>query len=173
MSQAYSYRLDPTIPSFPDEKPLFIYDGHCVLCSGWVQTVLRLDKKGRFRMLAAQSPLGQAIYVHYGLDPVHHDTNLVLLNGVAYTKSRSSIIIVASLGFPWTLARVGLLVPRAMLDRLYELVARNRIRWFGKHEHCMLSLAGYETRFLTGDFSVAVTPDAVTPPAASLPGCTI
>ena len=79
----YSYRDDPAVPSFPDDKPIIVFDGYCALCSGWAAFVLRHDPDSRFRLLSAQSPLGHALYVHYGLDPEDYETNILIANGHA------------------------------------------------------------------------------------------
>ena len=83
----YSYRSDPRVPPFPDDRPIFIFDAYCVLCSRWVELVLRYDRAGRFRLLSAQSALGRALYVHYGLDPENYETNILLIDGVALIKA--------------------------------------------------------------------------------------
>src|ERR1700682_462317 len=98
--RAYSYRDDATVPSFPDDRPIFVFDGHCVLCSAAAQFVLRHDKRRRFRLLAAQTLLGAAIYSHYGLDSTNYQTNMVLEDGRAWLKSESSIRIFEGVGFP-------------------------------------------------------------------------
>ncbi|MEK1925368.1 MAG: DCC1-like thiol-disulfide oxidoreductase family protein, partial [Rhizobium giardinii] len=64
---AYSYRSDPAVPAFADDQSIIVFDGECIFCSGWVNFVLRHDKQGRYRFLTAQSPLGEALYRHYGL----------------------------------------------------------------------------------------------------------
>ena len=56
--EAYSYRLSPDVPDFEDDKPLIIFDGHCIFCSHWAQFVIRHDPEGRIRLLAAQTPPG-------------------------------------------------------------------------------------------------------------------
>jgi hypothetical protein len=71
---AYSYKQDPAVPAFPDDRPIIIFDGYCVLCSRFAQFVLRHDRRAVFRLLAAQSSLGQAIFRHLGLDPVSFQT---------------------------------------------------------------------------------------------------
>ena len=87
MRHAFSYRQDPTVPAFPDDRPIIIFDGHCVLCSSRANFVLRHDPLGKYRLLAAQSPLGGALYVHLGLDPDDYQTNILLAGGVAWLKS--------------------------------------------------------------------------------------
>jgi hypothetical protein len=72
MSRApFSFRNDPAVPAFPDDRPIIIVDGQCVFCSSFAQFILWADRKRRFRLLGAQTPLGIALYRHYGLDPVN------------------------------------------------------------------------------------------------------
>src|SRR5262245_55564829 len=104
MPQPYSYRDDPAVPHFADDKPLIIFDGLCALCSGSAQFVLRHDAPGAFRLLAAQSPLGQALYTHYRLDPTDYETMILIADGVAWFKSEAAIRIAQGLGLPWSRA---------------------------------------------------------------------
>lgn len=146
--EAYSYRRDPAVPPFPDDRPIIIFDGYCVLCSRWAQFVLRHDRKGRYRLLAAQSPLGHALYVHYGLDPVHYETNILIEDGRAWLKAEGTLRMAKGLGAPWSFAAILRVLPRALRDRLYEIMARNRLRWFGTRETCFVPDARYADRFL-------------------------
>src|SRR5262245_41590912 len=144
----YSYRDDPALPRFPDDRPIIIFDGYCALCSGWAQFVLRHDRQGRFRLLSAQSPLGHALYVHYGLDPQDYETNILIEDGVAWFKSESSVRMLEALGFPWSLARAFRILPMRLRDWLYDMVARNRLRWFGKRTTCYLPDPKFSGRFI-------------------------
>jgi predicted DCC family thiol-disulfide oxidoreductase YuxK len=144
----YSYRGDPNVPSFPDDRPIIIFDGFCALCSGWANFVLRHDPHGRFRLASAQSPLGYALYVHYGLDPKDYETNILIEEGRAWFKSEGSIRMAEGLGWPWKLAAVFRILPRVVRDPMYEFIARNRLRFFGKRESCYLPQKQYEDRFL-------------------------
>jgi predicted DCC family thiol-disulfide oxidoreductase YuxK len=144
----FSYRRDPAVPSFPDDRPIIIFDGTCVLCSGFAQFVLKHDRCRRFRLLPAQTPLGAALYGHYGLDPKSYETNILLEEGEAWLKSEGSIRMFERLGLPWSLASAWRIVPHPIRDRLYDVVARNRLRWFGVRETCLLSAPGHEDRFL-------------------------
>jgi predicted DCC family thiol-disulfide oxidoreductase YuxK len=149
MPQPYAYRTDPRVPPFPDDRPIIIFDGHCVLCSGFARTVLRRDKRGLFRLLPAQSPLGEALYRHYGLPTGDYETNILLEDGDAWFKSEGSIRMMRRLGLPWSLAVVFLAVPGPIRDAAYRLVASNRLRWFGRREVCYLGEPGLEDRFLS------------------------
>jgi predicted DCC family thiol-disulfide oxidoreductase YuxK len=106
------------------------------MCSGFARFVLRHDKRGRFRLMPAQSPTGAALYRHFGLDPVKFETNILLEGGRAWFKAEASIRVFEGLGFPWSAMAAGRLLPRAMRNRLYDVVADNRLRWFGTRDVC-------------------------------------
>ena len=145
---AYSYRADAAVPPFPDDKPIIIFDGKCVLCSRWARFVMRHDGDKRFRLLAAQTPLGTALYKHYGLDPVDYETNVLLERGGAFLKSEGTIRMFERLGFPWSAIKAFRVVPRPLRDRLYNVVARNRLNWFGSRETCFVPEPSDADRFL-------------------------
>jgi predicted DCC family thiol-disulfide oxidoreductase YuxK len=146
--QAFSYRSDPAVPAFADDRPVIIFDGKCVLCSRFAQFIIRHDHGRQFRMLAAQTPLGDALYKHYGLATDDYETNLLIEDGRAWLKSEGTIRMLARLGFPWSLAVIGKLVPRAVRDRLYDVMARRRLRWFGVRQTCYLPDPAEADRFL-------------------------
>jgi predicted DCC family thiol-disulfide oxidoreductase YuxK len=110
--------------------------------------MLRHDHAGKYRLVTAESPLGQALYVHYGLDPQDYETNILIADGVAWFKSEGSIRMAEGLGFPWSLAAVFRVLPRAWRDFLYDTLARNRLRWFGKRASCYLPDPKFRGRFL-------------------------
>jgi len=145
---AYSYRSDPSVPSFPDEKPIIIFDGKCVMCSAFARFVIRHDRRRRFRLLAAQTPIGAALYAHFGLDPIAYETNILLENGRAWFKMEGSIRIFEGLGLPCSLTAVARVVPPPLRDRLYEYIARNRLRWFGARASCYLPDPDEADRFI-------------------------
>lgn len=132
----YSWRDDPAVPAFDDGRPLFVFDGVCVLCSGGAALVMRRDKQGRVAMASAQSPLGRALYRHYGL--ALDDTYLFLRDGRAFAKSAGYVALFSALGGWWRLLKAVAIVPERMRDWLYDRLAANRYRWFGKADHCAL-----------------------------------
>jgi predicted DCC family thiol-disulfide oxidoreductase YuxK len=146
--QPFSYRTDPAVSPFPDDHPIIIYDGNCRMCSGFVRFILRHDRRDCFRFIGAQSPLGTALYRHYGLDPVHYETNILLEHGRPWLKSEGSIRMFQHLGPPWSMMVAGRLLPRSLRDLLYEFIARHRLRWFGVLQTCYLLEPGEESKFL-------------------------
>lgn len=148
MSERFSYRRDSGVPAFPDDRPIIVFDGKCVMCSWFANFVMRRDARRQFRLLAAQAALGVALYRHYDLDPQNYETNILIENGVAYFKSEASIRIFERLGFPWSIIAVGRVLPLGVRDRLYGVVARNRLKWFGTREVCYLPSPEDADRFL-------------------------
>jgi predicted DCC family thiol-disulfide oxidoreductase YuxK len=148
VQKPYGYRDDPLVPRFPDDRPVIIFDGYCAMCSGSARFVLRHDPRGVFRLVPAQSALGRALYVHYGLDPVDYETNILIEDGVAWFRSEASIRIAERLGLPWRLVGAFRILPRPLRDGLYDAIARNRLRLFGKRDVCYLSDPQYADRFL-------------------------
>ena len=144
----HSWRDDPTVPPFPDDRPILVFDGHCVLCSSFAQFILRHDHRRRFRLLAAQTPLGVALYRHFDLDPTDYQTNILIEGGRAWLKSEGSIRVFERLGFPWSVMAIGRVLPLPVRDWLYEIVARNRLRWFGTRATCYLPDQSEADRFL-------------------------
>lgn len=145
----YSYREDEAVPAFDDGRPLIVYDGVCVLCSRFVRFVVRRDRAACFRFTAAQSPLGQALYRHYGLDPVAFETNLLIADGRMYAKMDAFAGIMARLPWPWRALAAARVLPRPLGRWLYDRIARNRYRVFGRLHACMVPSAGVRSRFIS------------------------
>jgi len=146
--EAFSYRGDPDVPPFPDERPLLVFDGTCVLCSAAAQFVMRRDRRRVFRLLAAQTTLGAALYRHYGLDPVRYETNILIEDGRAWFRSEAVIRVLARLGFPWSVAVAARVLPSALREPIYDIIANNRIRWFGARDQCYAPQPEDADRFL-------------------------
>lgn len=143
---AFSYAIDPGVPRFDDGRALFVFDGTCVLCSGGAGWLMRFDRGARVNLASAQSPLGRALYAHYGVEM--DGTYLLIDRGRAYTASAGYLRLCAALGGWWHVLRLGGVVPESWRDAAYALVARNRYRWFGRAEHCSLLTEAQRRRLL-------------------------
>ncbi|MBG8555291.1 thiol-disulfide oxidoreductase DCC family protein [Hymenobacter guriensis] len=130
---------------------IILFDGVCNLCNGFVQFIIRHDAAGYFRFAALQSAEGQALLAAHGISlPALSDPDSVVLvaDGQAYQHSTAVLRIARRLGGIWPVLAIGLLVPRAWRDAAYRLVARNRYRWFGRQEACLLPTPALKSRFL-------------------------
>ncbi|MEM7774026.1 MAG: DCC1-like thiol-disulfide oxidoreductase family protein [Pseudomonadota bacterium] len=135
--EAFSFRSDPDVPAFDDTRGLIVFDGVCIFCSGFVQFVAKRDTKARFLFTTAQSPLGQALYRHYRLDPADLETNLVIVDGRLHAKLASVVAVARELGWPWRGLAALRALPAPIADWCYDRIARNRYRIFGKHDQCV------------------------------------
>ena len=131
---------------WPDDD-VILYDGVCVFCSRWIRFVAARDVERRFRFTAIQSGYGTRLAQAFGIDPGDPDTNAVVQGGVAYFKSDGALTVLSNLpGWGW--ARVLLSVPKPLRDTVYNLVARNRYRIFGKYEECFVPDASLRARVI-------------------------
>lgn len=134
------------------QNPILLFDGVCSVCNGFIAFIIRQDPGARFRFASLQSEAGQKLLKFSGLQ-VNQDTlNTVVLihQGKSYVKSEAALRVLRLLKAPWSFAGLALTVfPRPLRDRLYDLVARNRYRWFGRKETCIAPALELRQRFLS------------------------
>ncbi len=127
---------------------IIVFDAQCLLCDGWVQFLLKHDRKGVFQFASIQGETGQALLARAGLK-VEGLQTLLLVDGTKTWQHTAAILRVLNrLGWPWRLAWVGWLVPAPLRDALYRWIARNRYRMFGRSESCLLPPPEFASRFL-------------------------
>ncbi len=129
--------------------PILFFDGVCNLCNGAVQWFITRDKHEQLRFASLQSDLARELLPPAGVNPSALSSLVLLQDGVAYTKSTGALHATRLLGGIWgPLARTLLVFPRFLRDGVYDFIARNRYRWFGKEEACMLPRPEWKTRFV-------------------------
>ena len=135
-----------------DDLPdrLILFDGVCVLCSRWVAFVIRRDPAARYRFVAIQTPLGRRLAARFGIDPGEPETNVVIVDGRAWFKLESALMVVRDFpGWRWT--RAAYLLPKGLRDFLYDRIARNRYRLFGRTDTCLVLAPDVVRRFLSDE----------------------
>ena len=132
-----------------DGRTVVLFDGVCNLCNGWVQFVVKRDPAAHFRFASLQSAFAAEALRGRGFPRDYLGSIVVLEDGVVYTKSDAVLKVTRGLKAPWPLATVFRIVPRALRDVVYDWIARNRYRWFGKREACMLPGPDTAARFLS------------------------
>jgi predicted DCC family thiol-disulfide oxidoreductase YuxK len=132
-----------------DCECVLLFDGVCHLCDGAVRFVVAHDTAGRIHFAPIQSDLGRRLYSANGLDADAPDTMLLVTRERAFRKSDAVIEIARRLGGAWKLALLGKMIPRSLRDAAYAFVARNRYRWFGKHETCLMPTPELRRRMLS------------------------
>ncbi len=128
--------------------PILLFDGVCNLCNRSVQFVIRHDAAERFRFAALQSNFGKELLEKHGLSPNDLDTVVLIHKGRAATRSDAALKVLHLLGWPWSMAAVFLMLPKGIRDAVYRQIARNRYRWFGQQEQCMIPTPELTSRFL-------------------------
>ncbi|MFT4668417.1 MAG: putative DCC family thiol-disulfide oxidoreductase YuxK [Patescibacteria group bacterium] len=128
--------------------PILLFDGVCNLCNQSVQFVIRKDPAGLIHFAALQSEQGKALLQKHKLSPDSLDTVVLVMNGKAYTRSSAALQVLRLLGLPWSLLSVFLFLPKGFRDFVYNYIAKNRYRWFGREESCMMPSPDLKNRFL-------------------------
>ncbi|MFQ3174621.1 MAG: putative DCC family thiol-disulfide oxidoreductase YuxK, partial [Flavobacterium sp.] len=125
--------------NLPKNKKVILFDGVCNLCNTAVQFIIKHDKKDLFRFVALQSELGQSIVKHIGVDTKNMDSIILYEPGVAYyVKSVAALEIAKRLRGVIALISIFKILPTGLKDSVYDYIAKNRYKWFGKREHCMI-----------------------------------
>ena len=130
------------------EHPIVLFDGMCNLCSSSVQLIIRNDPAKRFRFASLQGVTGQRVLKNYGLPQKDFSTLVLLDSGKIYTSSTAALKIARKLSGGWQLFYALIIVPPFIRNAVYNLIALNRYRWFGKKESCWIPHPALKNLFL-------------------------
>ncbi|WP_299591191.1 thiol-disulfide oxidoreductase DCC family protein [uncultured Microbulbifer sp.] len=136
-------------PYLREGDRVVLFDGVCRLCSFWARFLLRFDRDRNFKLATVQSEEGQAILSFFNMPLDEYETMLLVEGSRMYVKSDAILRVVAQLPFPWSAVTGFRLIPAPLRDWVYDRVARNRYRLFGKRSQCAMPDAADEARFLT------------------------
>lgn len=129
-------------------NPVILFDGQCHLCNGFVAFVIRRDPKARFHFAPLQSETGRRLLNESGFQQPTDESVVLIEAGKGTVESTAVLQVFRFLRFPWNLLYGFILVPRPIRDAVYQWVARNRYRWFGKSEICMVPREEWQEMFL-------------------------
>ena len=139
------------MPSYdPTQDNLLLFDGVCHLCDSSVRFIIGHDPAGLIKYTPIQSPLGSTLYRKHGLNPEAPSVFLFITPQGGYKASDAALEIARTLGGWWRLALVLKIIPRSIRDAVYSFIARNRYRWFGKEETCMMPTPALRARVVDG-----------------------
>lgn len=130
------------------EKSLILFDGVCNLCSGFVTFIIPRDRKNHFQFGSLQSPKAIALLQTHHFTATDLSTVVLIENGKLYTRSDAVLRIARSLGGIWALAYAFILLPSFVRDWMYDGVARNRYRLFGRKDTCMIPRPEWSDKFV-------------------------
>lgn len=132
----------------PKDRPVILYDGICNLCNSSVRFILKHDTREKFLFSSLQSDASKKLLLHLNYKIIEMNSILLVENGQIHEKSDAVLKIASGLRFPWNLAAAFRILPRKVRDSIYDFVARNRYRWFGKKDSCVYTVNTYENRFI-------------------------
>ncbi len=133
----------------PEHKKLILFDGVCNLCNASIQYIIKHDRKDVFRYAALQSEIGKKIIEQYEIDTAETDSILLYSkeNGITY-KSTAALKIASQLAFPLNLMIIFMVVPAFIRNWVYDFIAKNRYKWYGKKDECMIPTSELKSKFL-------------------------
>ena len=129
-------------------KKIIFYDGHCNLCNGFVNAIIKLDKKSIFLFAPLNGNHAKNLLKKNNIKNTTVDSVILFNNNSISYKSKAVIEILISLGGVYRVLVITKVIPRAILDWLYGIVAKNRYSWFGKQDHCMVPDKKIISKFL-------------------------
>ena len=134
---------------FPKDKKIILFDGVCNLCDSTVQFLIKKDTKDVFRFAAIQSEIGQEIIKKIGIDTSKTDSIILYEPGKAYYfKAEAAIRIASELGGVYPLMKGFLVLPALINNSVYDYIAGNRYKWYGKKDNCMIPTPELKSKFL-------------------------
>lgn len=137
------------INDLPKNKKIILFDGVCNLCNASVQYIIKHDKNDVFRFVSLQSELGKKIINHIGIAEMHIDSIILYEPGIAYYyKSSAALQIAKNLSGIATYATIFKIIPTGIRNILYDYIAKNRYKWYGKQESCMIPTPELKSKFL-------------------------
>ncbi len=130
------------------EKDIILFDGVCNLCNNAINFVIDHDPDDNFRFAALRSKTGLELLNKYGIDPDKTDSIVLISNGHAFAKAEAALRISKKLSGAWKLAYGLNIIPGFIKNPVYDFIARNRYKWFGKMESCRLPSPELKQKFL-------------------------
>jgi len=131
-----------------ENKPVILFDGICNFCNGIVNFIIRQDKKNIFQFAALQSDAGQRLLKQYQLPQSNFDSFILIDKGKLYKSSTAGLKLYNYLPWYWKWTQLFWIIPRFIRDAAYNIIARNRYKWFGKKDQCMIPTQEVRSRFL-------------------------
>lgn len=127
---------------------IVVFDGVCNLCNWVVQLIIRHDPDGHVQFASLQSDVGRTLLESHGLNRIEPETIVLVRDDRVSTMSDAALEIARDMGVPFSLLYPLIVLPKGFRDWAYRIVARNRYRWFGRRDSCMMPTPELKRRFL-------------------------
>lgn len=129
-------------------SPVIFFDGFCNLCNGAVQFTIKRDRKNIFRFASLQSNYAKEKLIDFTFQAKQGESMVLLENGKLYERSTAALRVAKRLGGLWPMLYAFIIIPRFIRDAVYNYVAKNRYKWFGKQESCWVPTPELKEKFL-------------------------
>lgn len=137
------------IDQLPKDKKIIVFDGVCNLCNSFINKVIDNDKNDQFRFVSLQSETGSAILKYLGISREKIDSIVLYQPGYAYYyKAEAALKIAKEMGGLYSVLQIFSILPNGLLNMIYDFVAKNRYRWFGKSDSCRVPTSEIVNKFL-------------------------
>ncbi len=130
------------------QHKIILFDGVCNLCNTSINLVIRKDKKDCFRFAALQSEIGKKYISKFNINPKETDSIVLIDKDTIYIKSTAALHIAKSLSGAYPILFGFIIIPSFIRNWLYDIVAKNRYKWYGKKESCMIPTPELKAKFL-------------------------
>ena len=131
-----------------EESRVVLFDGVCNFCNYWVNFAIKRDKKKKLRFAPLQGRAARDIFPRYNLHPTALSSVIFIDNGRVWTQSSAALRIAKHLDGGWKLFYAFIILPKFIRDFFYNIIARNRYKWYGKKESCMIPTPELKERVL-------------------------
>ena len=130
------------------ENPIVLFDGVCNFCNYWVNFAIKRDRKKKLKFTTLQGESAKRLLPQYNINPTSLSSVILIDNGKAYNQSSAAIRMYKHLDGGWKLFYGLIIIPKFIRDFFYNIIARNRYKWFGKKVSCMLPTPEFRERFM-------------------------
>jgi len=129
-------------------QPLLLFDGICNLCNTSINYIIKRDKRQLFKFASLQSDAAKQVLLQFNEKKYSIDSIILIYNNSIYYKSSAILKLLSIMGGIYSVSAIGYIIPKKLRDKLYDYIAKNRYKWFGKRESCMLPTTDLEQRFI-------------------------
>ena len=130
------------------KSKIILFDGVCNLCNGAINFIIKRNSKASLKFASLQSDTGKQLLKEYNIDPLKTDSIVLIDSNKAFLKSDAALRIAKDLDDAYPLLYSFIIIPAFIRNSIYDLIARNRYKWFGKKESCMIPTPDLKSRFL-------------------------
>jgi len=134
--------------NLPEDKTIIFFDGVCNFCNGSINFIIKRDKKNKFLFAPLQSETGKEFLTAHQLSVSDFDSVIVFTEGKIFKRSDAALEVSSQLSFPWPILSIFKIFPAFIRDFFYDFIARNRYRFFGRKDVCMIPTAEVRAKFL-------------------------